>query len=44
MGAISIDGGHSVWGLDGVSISDWKQRGERARSDHWIDEKTTRRN
>ena len=44
MGAIIIEGGKSVLGLDGVATSNSRRRGERARSDRWIYEKTMRGN
>ena len=39
MGAIIIEGGHSVWGLDGVAMTNYRRRGEHARSNHWINDK-----
>ena len=42
MGAIIIEGIQSVWGSDGVAISDWRRRGEHACSNHCIYDKTKR--
>ena len=44
MGYIILEGIQNVWVLDGVAISDYKRKGEIARTDWWIYEKTTRSN